>query len=57
MNALAEQLMKCDQVFIVVPESDAYLGKACASEKNIRGMELKLLTHELRNFLKVSALR
>jgi hypothetical protein len=45
---------KCDQVFIVVPKHDGDLQDACASGKKLRGIELKLLTRELRNLLSLS---
>jgi len=43
--------LKCDRVFIVVPKHDGDLRDACASDKKMRGIELKLLTRELRNLL------
>lgn len=38
--------LKCDRVFIVVPESDAALKEACSGEENIRALELGQLTGE-----------
>jgi hypothetical protein len=45
--------LKCDQVFIVVPEYDGDLRNACANEKGIRDLELNRLTHELSDFLEL----
>ena len=46
--------LKCDQVFIVVAKHDGDLQDVSASDKKMRGIELKLLTRELRNLLSLS---
>jgi transcriptional regulator with XRE-family HTH domain len=46
--------LKCDQVFIVVPEFDGDLREACTSERYIRELELKRLTRELTVSLNLS---
>lgn len=43
--------LKCDRVFIVVPEFNSDLRDACSSEDDIRDVELRHLATELSNYL------